>query len=99
MCGEVAKSSNRNSLGVLSSFIADSTNVTRVIDSAHPSLAVNTTKNVNTDLLVPNAPEIREVYKWPKNAIVPRNVRYEENIYDQNFTESGFPIVELNKLL
>ena len=96
MCGEVARSSKRNSLGVLSSFIADSTQVTQVIDSVNLSIAVNSAKNTNTDLLNPSNPDIKETYNWPKNAIVPSSVKYEEIIYDNNFTESGFPISELN---
>ena len=95
MCGEIAKSSNRNSLGVLSSFIADSTKVTQVIDSVNLSIAVKDAKNTNTDLLNPSNPVIKETYSWPKNAIVPSSVRYEEIIYDENFTESGFPVSEL----
>ena len=95
MCGEVAKSSRRNSLGVLSSFIADSTKVTQVIDSVNLSTAVEDAKNSNTDLLNPSNPAIKETYNWPKNAIVPSSVRYEEIIYDENFTESGFPVSEL----
>ena len=95
MCGEVAKSSRRNSLGVLSSFIADSTKVTQVIDSVNLSTAVEDAKNSNTDLLNPSNPTIKETYNWPKNAIVPSSVRYEEIIYDENFTESGFPVSEL----
>ena len=95
MCGEVAKSSRRNSLGVLSSFIADSTKVTQVIDSVNLSSAVEDAKNSNTDLLNPSNPAIKETYNWPKNAIVPSSVRYEEIIYDENFTESGFPVSEL----
>ena len=95
MCGEIAKSSKRNSLGVLSSFIADSTKVTQVIDSVNLSIAVEDAKNANTDLLNPSNPVIKETYSWPKNAIVPSSVRYEEIIYDENFTESGFPVSEL----
>ena len=95
MCGEIAKSNNRNSLGVLSSFIADSTKVTQVIDSVNLSIAVKDAKNTNTDLLNPSNPVIKETYSWPKNAIVPSSVRYEEIIYDENFTESGFPVSEL----
>ena len=95
MCGEIAKSSNRNSLGVLSSFIADSTKVTQVIDSVNLSIAVKDAKNTNVDLLNPSNPVIKETYSWPKNAIVPSSVRYEEIIYDENFTESGFPVSEL----
>ena len=95
MCGEVAKSSRRNSLSVLSSFIADSTKVTQVIDSVNLSTAVEDAKNSNTDLLNPSNPAIKETYNWPKNAIVPSSVRYEEIIYDENFTESGFPVSEL----
>ena len=96
MCGEVARSSKRNSLGVLSSFIADSTQVTQVIDSVNLSIAVDSAKNTNTDLLNPSNPDIKETYNWPKNAIVPSSIKYEEIIYDNNFTESGFPISELN---
>ena len=96
MCGEVARSSKRNSLGVLSSFIADSTQVTQVIDSVNLSIAVDSAKNTNADLLNPSNPDIKETYNWPKNAIVPSSVKYEEIIYDNNFTESGFPISELN---
>ena len=95
MCGEIAKSSNRNSLGVLSSFIADSTKVTQVIDSVNLSIAVKDAKNTNVDLLNPSNPVIKETNSWPKNAIVPSSVRYEEIIYDENFTESGFPVSEL----
>ena len=95
MCGEIAKSNNRNSLGVLSSFIADSTKVTQVIDSVNLSIAVKDAKNTNVDLLNPSNPVIKETYSWPKNAIVPSSVRYEEIIYDENFTESGFPVSEL----
>ena len=96
MCGEVARSSKRNSLGVLSSFIADSTQVTQVIDSVNLSIAVDSAKNTNTDLLNPSNPDIKETYNWPKNAIVPSSIKYEEIIYDNNFTESGFPVSELN---
>jgi len=96
MCGEVARSSKRNSLGVLSSFIADSTQVTQVIDSVNLSIAVDSAKNTNTNLLNPSNPDIKETYNWPKNAIVPSSIKYEEIIYDNNFTESGFPISELN---
>ena len=85
MCGEVARSSKRNSLGVLSSFIADSTQVTQVIDSVNLSIAVDSAKNTNADLLNPSNPDIKETYNWPKNAIVPSSIKYEEIIYDNNF--------------
>ena len=97
MCGdEVARSSERNTLGVLSSFIADSTSVTEVIDSAMLTSAIDSSKNSNSGLVTPSNPDIKEIYKWPKNALVPVNVRYEDIDYDENFTESGFPIAELN---
>ena len=96
MCGEISRSTKRNSLGVLSSFIADSTKVTQAIDSINLSLAISDATKTNTDLENPLKPDLKEIYKWPKNPIVPSSVLYEEITYDENFTESGFPIAELN---
>ena len=94
-CGEVARSNSRNNLGVLSSFLYDGLDVTSVFNAKRLTSVVESVKNIESLMSTPISPEIKEIYKWPLNPLTPSKAKFETYDYGDSFTESGFPVSEL----
>ena len=94
-CGEVARSNSRNNLGVLSSFLYDGLDVTSVFNARRLTSVVESVKNIESLMSTPISPEIKEIYKWPLNPLTPSKAKFETYDYGDSFTESGFPVSEL----
>ena len=68
-CGEVARSNDRNNLGVLSSFLYDGLDVISVFNARRLTSVVESVKNVESLMSTPISPDIKEIYKWPLNSL------------------------------
>ena len=96
-CGNVvARSNDRNNLGVLSSFLYDGLDISEAWDAEKINSSIASFQSIETSFVPVSNPDIKEIYKWPLNALSPQDAVFETYDYDDSFTESGFPKVELN---
>ncbi len=91
-CGNVARSNDRNNLGILSSFLYDGLDVAQAWDVSKLNKVINQLTNIE----IPLSPDIKEIYKWPLNSRTPNTARFESYDYGNEFTVSGFPVSQLN---
>ena len=94
-CSIVKSSSNRNSLGSLSSYLADNLTITNVLNSSQVSKTIKEYSSNSGNLNLPANPEITDL-SWPKNAITVSEKRVERIEWGNDFTNSGFPKSELS---
>ena len=94
-CSIVKSSSNRNSLGSLSSYLADNLQITNVLNSSQVSKTIKEYSSNSGNLNLPANPEITDL-SWPKNAITVSEKRVERIEWGNDFTNSGFPKSELS---
>ena len=94
-CSIVKSSSNRNSLGSLSSYLADNLQITNVLNSSQVSKTIKEYSSNSGNLNLPANSEITDL-SWPKNAITVSEKRVERIEWGNDFTNSGFPKSELS---
>ena len=93
-CSTVEFSSNRNSLGPLSSFLADDLTITNVLNSRELSNIIDEYSAISENFSPIENPIIIDI-AWPKNALTISEIRVERIDWGNDFTESGFPKPEL----
>tara|TARA_Y100000591_G_scaffold154087_1_gene132621 strand:- start:859 stop:3297 length:2439 start_codon:yes stop_codon:yes gene_type:complete len=94
-CSIVKFSSNRNSLGPLSNYLADDKTITGVLNSLELSSFVENYSKTSKNLEIIRDIEISDV-SWPKNALTNSEIRVERIDWGKDFTDSGFPRSEIN---
>ena len=94
-CSTVKFSSNRNSLGPLSNYLADDKTITGVLNSLQLSSFVENYSKTSKNLDIVKDIEIVDV-SWPKNALTKSEIRVERIDWGKDFTDSGFPKSEIN---
>ena len=93
-CSTVESSSNRNSLGSLSSFLADDLTVTNVLNSRELTNIIDEYSTMSENFSPIESPKIIDI-AWPKNALTISEMRVERIDWGDDFTDSGFPKSEL----
>tara|TARA_Y100000590_G_scaffold465445_1_gene637789 strand:- start:529 stop:3309 length:2781 start_codon:yes stop_codon:yes gene_type:complete len=84
-----------NNLGVLSSFLADPGQISLAIPTQSFYSQLDSVVS-GLDKTLAKSSSVSDLIKWPKNALTIRNVRYEFIDWGSEFTESGFPVKQLD---